>query len=141
MQLIFLHGPISIVGKSNGKAFADFRLVLFVPLKIYRLLHCRNTTNPPAYILPGLEPYLNSSCFQLPTGLNSIRTNFGDFQEAYLVGYFYLDTKCADLGLAIENTGASPEYPVQDGQCVQAPPFRSPLTNGSWGSFSLSTFR
>ncbi|KAI9693369.1 MAG: hypothetical protein M1822_005365 [Bathelium mastoideum] len=94
-----------------------------------------------AYVLPGLEPYLNSSCFQLPAGLNSLSTNFGDFIQADLVGYFFLDANCGALGVAIENTGASPEFPVQDGQCVQAPPFKSPLTNATWGSLSLSTFR
>ncbi|KAF2237842.1 hypothetical protein EV356DRAFT_564444 [Viridothelium virens] len=101
-----------------------------------------NIFNPPTYILPSLEPYLNGSCFQLPTGIGSLKTHFSDFTEAYLVGYFYLDAACSNLGLAVENGGSgSPEYPVADGQCVQAPPFRSPLTNGSWQSFTLSTFR
>ncbi|KAI9698577.1 MAG: hypothetical protein M1820_007467 [Bogoriella megaspora] len=79
-----------------------------------------NVTTPACYIFPSDQAFNNSlGCFEIPlaNGAQSIKTSFGDFQQAYYVGYFYTDKLCEHLGFAIENTGASPRYPILDGQC------------------------
>ena len=78
-----------------------------------------------------------------PTLPKSVVFHLSDFESADLTGTVYTSTNCSptcgadgDFVVEVENESPNPEYPIANGQCVQAQPY-----NATFGSYQFASFR